>query len=115
MFVISSWRTEAKADETTSHDKIETAMNEMAERYVKLVLAVGEHDPIYVDAYLGPEAWRIKAKEEKKRLATIEREARSLIAELEKLDISGREDVIRLRRTFLTKQLESLAARTRML
>jgi hypothetical protein len=115
VFVVSSWRTEAKADESTSHDKIETAMNEMAERYVKLVLAVGEHDPIYVDAYSGPEAWRINAKEEKKPLATIEQEARRLIAELQKLDVSGCEDVVRLRRTFLSKQLESLAARTRML
>ena len=29
-------------------------MNEIAERYVKLVLATGQHDPAYVDSYYGP-------------------------------------------------------------
>ena len=33
-------------------------MNDAAERYVKLVLALGEHDPDYVDAYYGPPEWR---------------------------------------------------------
>jgi hypothetical protein len=33
-------------------------MNDAAERYVKLVLAIGEHDPDYVDAYYGPPEWR---------------------------------------------------------
>jgi hypothetical protein len=91
------------------------SINQIAERYVKLVLAVGEHDPLYVDAYSGPEAWRIKAKEERKPLAAIEREATVLLAELQKLEVSGREQFVRPRRTFLIKQLESLAARTRTL
>ena len=30
------------------------AMNDVAERYVHLVLALGQHDPDYVDAYYGP-------------------------------------------------------------
>jgi hypothetical protein len=29
-----------------------------AEQYVKLVLAVGHHDPDYVDAFYGPKEWR---------------------------------------------------------
>ena len=29
-----------------------------AEAYVRLVLAVGRHDPNYVDAYYGPKAWK---------------------------------------------------------
>ena len=29
-------------------------MNALAERYVKLVLALGQHDVDYVDAYYGP-------------------------------------------------------------
>lgn len=36
----------------------EQALNQFAERYIKLVLAVGQHDSYYVDAYYGPEAWR---------------------------------------------------------
>jgi hypothetical protein len=30
----------------------------LAERYVRLVLAVGQHDADFVDAYYGPEAWK---------------------------------------------------------
>jgi hypothetical protein len=115
VFGISFWRAAAKPHETTSPDKVEAAMNDVAERYVKLVLAVGEHDALYVDAYLGPEAWQLEAKEERKPLATIEHEAKVLLAELQKLNVSGREEIVRLRQTFLIKQLESLAARTRML
>ena len=37
---------------------LEDELNMNAERYVKLVLALGVHDPGYVDAYYGPEAWQ---------------------------------------------------------
>jgi hypothetical protein len=33
-------------------------LKDVAERYVKLVLAVGLHDSDYVDAYYGPAEWR---------------------------------------------------------
>jgi hypothetical protein len=33
-------------------------MDDLAAAYVKLVLAVGQHDPDYVDAYYGPEHWK---------------------------------------------------------
>ena len=33
-------------------------MDDLAEHYVKLVLAVGVHDADYVDAYYGPPEWR---------------------------------------------------------
>lgn len=92
-----------------------SSMNGIAERYVRLALAVGEHDPLYVDAYFGPEEWRARAKEEKKSLADIELEAIPLVAELNRLDLSKTEEMVRLRRSFLVKQLESLAARTRIL
>jgi len=33
-------------------------MRDLAERYVRLVLGIGHHDPDYVDAYYGPADWR---------------------------------------------------------
>jgi len=36
-------------------------IDDLAESYVKLVLAVGRHDDLYVDAYYGPPAWRTEA------------------------------------------------------
>ena len=37
-------------------------MNDIAERYVKLVLALGQHDADYVDAYYGPPEWKQQAE-----------------------------------------------------
>ena len=36
-------------------------MGPLAERYVRLVLAVGQHDPDFVDAYYGPPEWKPRA------------------------------------------------------
>jgi hypothetical protein len=36
-------------------------LDDLAEAYVKLVLAVGRHDALYVDAYYGPAAWKTEA------------------------------------------------------
>jgi hypothetical protein len=98
-----------------SKTKAESSVDGIAESFVKLALAVGEHDPLYVDAYFGPEAWRERAKKEKRPLEEIRNAAAPLIAELEKLDASREEEPLRLRRAFLIKQLESLAARVIML
>lgn len=35
-----------------------TPLANIAERYVQLVLAIGQHDPSYVDAYYGPPQWQ---------------------------------------------------------
>ena len=52
--------------------------NEIAERYVRLVLALGQHDPDYVDAYYGPAEWKTAAEKEKKPLPEIRDEAAKL-------------------------------------
>ena len=37
-------------------------MNAVAERYAHLVLALGQHDPDYVDAFYGPAEWKTQAE-----------------------------------------------------
>src|SRR6201988_837356 len=56
------------------------SMTSVAERYAHLVLALGQHDPDYVDAFYGPEEWRTQAEKEKKSLEQIGEEATNLIA-----------------------------------
>lgn len=90
-------------------------MNSAAESYVKLVLAVGEHDEGYVDAYYGPEEWREVAKVQKKPLDEIKTEAQRLTRSLEVTDVAGRDEIEELRREYLIKQLTSLVARVEML
>ena len=36
-------------------------MNTIAEKYAHLVLALGQHDPDYVDAFYGPAEWKTQA------------------------------------------------------
>ena len=45
-------------------------MNTIAEQYVKLVLALGQHDADYVDAFYGPPEWKTDAGQQKMPLAT---------------------------------------------
>jgi hypothetical protein len=58
------------------------AMNAVAERYAHLMLALGQHDPDYVDAFYGPAEWKTQAGKEKKSLDAIGAEAAELIATL---------------------------------
>lgn len=90
-------------------------MNQIAERYVKLVLAMGQHDENYVDAYYGPEAWQAEAKAEKTPLDKIKGEAGSLIEQLRKMNLSRSEEIVRLRQQYLLKQLQALVTRVEML
>jgi hypothetical protein len=89
-------------------------MNAVAERYVHLVLALGQHDPDYVDAFYGPAAWKTHAEKEKKSLDAIGVEAAGLSAIVVKTPDAG-DDLLRLRREYLQKQISALAARVRML
>ena len=89
-------------------------MDAIAEAYVKLVLAVGQHDDAYVDAYYGPEAWKTEAGRQKRPLADIDRDAERLIRDAGPRP-SGGEELLALRHDYLVKQLQALRARARML
>src|SRR6059036_1347309 len=90
-----------------------TSLNKIAEAYVKLVLAMGQHDPDYVDAYYGPPEWK-KQSETKKPLDAIALEATQLRDQLAKISMPA-DEMEQLRRAYLTKQLSALQARVRIL
>jgi hypothetical protein len=99
----------------TTTAALDSSMTPLAERYVKLVLATGEHDANYVDAYYGPPAWRDEVKAAKPPLDTIGARARQLISELEPLDVAGAEEVVQLRKNYLLRQTQALEAYVRIL
>lgn len=86
-----------------------------AEAYVHLVLALGEHDPDSVDAYYGPETWREEAREKKKPLPAISREAFHLMSTLNALKLDHEEEMVQLRRSYLVQQLKAVATKVAML
>jgi hypothetical protein len=91
-------------------------MNAIAEQYVKLVLAVGQHDADYVDSFFGPAEWKADAQRLKRPLAEIDGDAAKLIAEIPDLaDADRRDTLLVLRHDYLRRQLEALRARVRML
>jgi len=102
-------------DATSEAGDAVTAMNRIAEAYVKLALAVGHHDADYVDAYSGPDEWRAAAEKEKLPLDASRGAAAPLIDELKRIDVSGEEEIVRLRREYLIKQLHAMIARIAML
>jgi len=92
------------------------SMNALAERYVKLVLALGQHDADYVDAYYGPPEWRKEAETAKRPLAQIDRETAALLQSLgAAAPARGADEMTRLRHTYLTKQTGALRTRVAML
>ena len=99
-------------------------MRRVAERYVKLVLAVGQHDADYVDAFYGPAEWRKAAEAEKLTLAVIDQQAEALEKDLlavtaqpasPKPGVGGDAELWTLRRQYLTRQMSALRARVSML
>ena len=93
-----------------------TPMNTLGERYVRLVLAMGQHDADYVDAYYGPPEWRKDVESEKPSLAAISSRAAALAQEIAAAaPASTADELTRLRHVYLTRQLEALRARAAML
>ena len=88
-------------------------LQRVAERYVRLVLAIGQHDADYVDAYYGPPEWRPAEGSTPPPLSELRREVASLLERL--AAVETREEPIALRREYLTKQLQAVDARLRML
>lgn len=89
-------------------------MNQIAERYVKLVLLVGQHDENFVDAYYGDPSW--KPAGAKVALDALAKQAASLRAELRDIPADdGGDPLIGLRHTYLDKQLAAVEARLAML
>lgn len=92
----------------------DTAMTRVAERYVRVVLALGVHDADYVDAYYGPPEWRDEVAAARLSLEAIDAAAASLLAELRGLP-SALAEPLELRRRFLVRQVEALRARVEVL
>jgi hypothetical protein len=91
-------------------------MDKLAERYVKLVLAMGQHDSDYVDAFYGPSEWRKAAEAAKLPLAEIDTAAADLLSSLAgAAPRKDAEELVRLRHKTLTRQIEALRARLGML
>ena len=99
-----------------------TSLQDIAQQYVALVLATGQHDPDYVDAYYGPPEWKAEAEAAPQSLADLQAQAEQLQQRLGSLgrDPGPRGDVreaemLGLRKAYLKKQIGALRTRLAML
>ena len=94
------------------------SFGDLATRYVKLVLAVGQHDADYVDAYYGPAEVRKGAEAQKLALPAIDAQATALAGDIETAPLpaaTADAELWRLRKQYLARQTSSLRTRVAML
>lgn len=100
-----------KATKVTPPAPERSQVDRIAESYVKLVLAVGQHDAEYVDSYYGPPAWQEQAAARKLPLGEIRQQVVRARDDLAAINPSGLDEMETLRLRFLGKQLDSVKAR----
>ncbi len=91
------------------------ALTPLAERYVRLMLAIGLHDGDFIDAYYGPPEWKQQVTDRGKQpQAALLADGDALTAALEATPVPDTE-IERLRRTYLIAQTRAAVTRLRIL
>jgi hypothetical protein len=90
-------------------------MKEIAETYVRLVLALGQHDTDYVDAYFGPVAWQQEAEAAGQTLEDLRERAHKTLTELAAVTPPADDALGLPRHVQLLRSLEALIARIDLL
>jgi hypothetical protein len=99
---------------TAADARADTLMAALAEHYVRLVLAVGQHDDNYVDAYYGEPQWKVDAESEKAPLDTVFARAGRLAQQIPIVNVDSASQLVRLRKNYLARQLAAVEAFIRM-
>ncbi len=97
---------------------MEKQINSLAETYVKTVLEIGLYDPLYVDAYYGPEKWKSEVESLKKDSipsAELLKRTDKLIGDLASIKVMPKDTMLTYRKTYLNKQFLAVKARIQML
>lgn len=115
LLILMACRSEETKPSTEPTEAALPPLDEVAEGYVKLVLAVGQHDENYVDAFYGPSSWREEAEVFRRPLDEVRQQAEELIKLVSTPIVEPPEEIIELRRRYLARQLAALIARVSML
>jgi len=86
-------------------------LDAIAEAYVRLGLAAGQHDPDYVDAYHDPAEWKEEATATTISPEEIRGRAQALLAALDETSPDGSDELLVLRQRYLRGQLQALVGR----
>lgn len=92
------------------------SMNMLAEKYVRLVLEIGQYDSDFVDAYYGPEEWK-PTTDKQKNLPSDEFISRvnTLINQYALIDTTSFSELEMARRAMFRKQLRAVKTKLEMM
>jgi hypothetical protein len=93
-------------------DNPDAAIDAVAERYVRLQLAIGVHDPDHVGWYYGAPQWREQAAAKRLSVRDLKSVADAVLADVRAIDVAGRDQLTQRRLRFMIAHLE--AARFRL-
>lgn len=106
----------ASLDGTTVEEPgAEARLNALAERYVMLILEIGEHEDGYVDAYYGPPEWAAAAEANPRSVEALTQEAVALTEALEAVSTVGADPVLAQRQRYLLAHVSAAEARLGMI
>ncbi len=88
------------------------ALDQEAERFVRLGLELGQYDPDYVDAYLGPSEWAETAKENLRSRDELADAISSLLSDLK--EFSSTDSELMIRHGALLRNVQAMDTRIRM-
>jgi len=95
---------------------ISISMDQIAEKYVKLVLEVGQYDGDFVDAYYGPKEWRDDlTKLDSIPLDSFYKRATALIRQTDEFYNENLSEMEKARVTMMLKQLIAVRAKIEMI
>lgn len=89
------------------------SVQDVAERYRKLALAIGQHDSSYVDAYYGPPELERQAARNKQSLASIRADVQAAQRDIAQQKAGNADEALRIE--FLSRQLKAMHARVEMM
>jgi hypothetical protein len=90
-------------------------IDRMAERYVKLALKIGDHDPLYVDSYFGPAEWSEAASRTGMPMENLVKDAQILLDDISSVPVESLTPINRRRAQFLAKQITAAITRLQIL
>jgi hypothetical protein len=92
-----------------------TTLDEAAQDYVHLVLEIGAHEKGYVDAYFGPQQWRIEAEAHPRNISELKAETDRIQSTLRAMDTGGQQPMERRRNAWLKANVASARSRLDMI
>ncbi|MBS0030655.1 hypothetical protein ACTJJ0_24340 [Chitinophaga sp. 22321] len=98
----------------TARKEESASLNDLAEKYVRLGLAIGQYDTDFVDAYYGPDSLKPVSKQSTFPKDSFLTEVAALKKSLQQIAAETKNDTVRTRTNWITQQLAAFGRRIKI-